>query len=473
MDARKTVLNAGDYLFGQSLVSPNGAYALEHRTDGTLVLRDNRASRDLWQIGGPQSEGAWLYLLTEGLLVLRTLAGVPVWSSGRIDRRVTAALVRDDGRLVLVDADGDQRWSRDPVDAALAACSPPARGDRLSRGEVLVGSIASPNGRYALSQTPDGRCELHTTPETPGGRRSVWSRWVGAPGAVLSLGQDGVLRAGSDSTVLQRWTGRMRLDASSVVVAEVVVRDIGDVVLLRDDGTEIDVTGTAAEEARLAEIDREFAQREAEEEAKPVRPSGSGMATDWFDSLELSDFFTITWVQGIDGREALSRLGADSEAITPMTYDEAVSAAYPEDDEKGSSAFAVPVGGWVAVIEPNGFQGVYQAPGMSAGTQAIVYHEGMDGTHLAWHRNGEPLAVYSEDDYFELADGEPAPEGMDRSAFAPFMARIGLGVYREEDEDESDFLPPALEIACLAAGVVPEPEHFAGTRLGAVSPAWG
>ncbi|MEV6712801.1 DUF6461 domain-containing protein [Lentzea sp. NPDC051208] len=472
MEARKTVLNAGDHLFGQSLVSPNGAYALEHRTDGTLVFRDNLASEDLWQVSVPGSEQAWLYLLTEGLLVLRTATGVPVWSSGRIDRQVVAALVQDDGRLVLVDADGNQRWSRDPVDAALTACSTPARGDRLGVGEVLVGPIVSPNGQYALSQNPDGRCELHTTPEAPGGYRTVWSAWIGAPGAVLSLGQDGVLRAGTDSTVLQRWTGRMRLDASTVVVSEVVVRDVGDVVLVGEDGSEIDITRTAAEETRLAGVEREFAARELEESAKPARPAGSGMAKDWFDSLDLSDFFTITWVEGVDGREALSRLGAEADAITSMTYDDAVSAAYPEHDENGSSALAVPVGGWVAVIEPNGYQGVYRGTEMSAGTQAIVFHEGMDGTHLAWHRDGKALAVYSDDDHDELAGGEPAPEGVDPSAFVAFMARIGLGEYRE-DEDEGDFLPPALEIACLAAGIVPEPEDFAGEHLGAVSSEWG
>ncbi|HUQ57790.1 DUF6461 domain-containing protein [Lentzea sp.] len=469
MNTPKTVLNAGEYLFGQSLVSPNGAYALENRADGALVLRDNLASRDLWQIGEGGSERVLLDLLTEGLLVLRTFSGIPLWSSGRIDRRASAALVRDDGRLVLVDADGNQRWSRDPADAAVLACSPPARGDRLSRGEVLVGSIVSPNGWYELSQTPNGRCVLRSTPESPGGARGVWSCWIGAPGAVLSLAQDGVLRAGTDSTVLQRWTGRMRLDPSSVVVSEVVVRDVGDVVLVGEDGSEIDVTGTAAEEARLAENDDEFDLREAEQSTRPPRPAGSGMTTDWFDSLDLSVFFTITWVQGIDGREALSRLGVEAEAITPMTYDEAVSTDSSDHDGMVSRALAVPVGGWVAVIEPHGFQGVYRASEMSAGTQVIVYHQGMDGTHLAWHRNGERLAVYSEDDYFELADGKPAPEGLDPSAFVPFMAQVGLGVYRDEDEEESEFLPPPLEVACLAAGVVPEPEHFAGTHPGAIS----
>lgn len=39
----RVALQAGEFLFEESLVCPNGGYALQHRADGTLVLRDNRA----------------------------------------------------------------------------------------------------------------------------------------------------------------------------------------------------------------------------------------------------------------------------------------------------------------------------------------------------------------------------------------------------------------------------------------------
>ncbi|MEW1643925.1 DUF6461 domain-containing protein [Streptomyces sp. NPDC091219] len=471
MDNRsRAVLEAGESLFVQSLVSPNGAYALEHRRDGTLALRDERAGRDVWQIGRPVSSPGALTLLAEGLLVLQGPPGVPVWSSGGVDRRVSAAMVRDDGRLVLVDPGGWVRWSRDPLSTAELVALRPASGDRLRRGEVLADSIVSPDGRYTLTHTSAGRTQLRA-PGDHGTERSVWEATAGDAGAALSLGTDGVLRAGTDSTVLQRWTGRYGLDPMSVVVSEVLVRDEGDVVLLGEDGTEIHASGTAAEEARLAALQREFARRETREASRPARPADSGLATDWFELLDLSGPFTITWVQRVDGPEALRRLGAGPGTIGSMTYEDVGSAAFSDPDGRPvKCALAVPVDDWVMLVEPGGVEGMERAQAMSEGTQTVVWHEGFDGELLlSWFRDGEPVAVYGDDDHDLLHGGGPAPEGTEPDAMLPFMKEIGLGVYRE---DEGAFLPPPLEIACLIAGIAPRPEHFAGTHPGAVFGTW-
>ncbi|MFC5213306.1 DUF6461 domain-containing protein [Streptomyces coerulescens] len=465
----KAVLWAGESLYLQSLVSPDGRYALRHRPDGTVVLRDNCAGRDVWHIGTPVSAPGRLTLLLEGCLVLEGPSGTPVWSSGHGDRRVVAAMVRDDGRLVLVDPDGHSRWSRDPLSAEELAAHRPASGDRLQRGEVLADAIVSPDGRYTLTHTSAGESLLRTRSHGGTGR-DLWARRVGEPGAALSLGRDGVLRAGTDSTVLQRWTGRFLLDPMSHVVSAVVVRNEGDVVLLGADGSEIYDSRTAPEEARVAELEREYARREAEENARPVRPADSGMATDWFDLLDLDGPCTITWVEQVDEREALLRLGAGPGTIRSMTYSEVVTAAFPDSDELIKCALAVQVGAWVMVIEPCGIEGVERAREMSARTQAIVYHQGFDyETHFAWHQFNQPVAVYQEDDSGLLDIGAPAPEGAAPDAMVPFMQQIGLGVYRRES---GDFLPPPVEIACLIAGLEPGPEHWAGTHLGAVFGTW-
>ncbi|MFC5204668.1 DUF6461 domain-containing protein [Streptomyces kaempferi] len=335
----------------------------------------------------------------------------------------------------------------------------------------MADSIVSPNGRYTLTHTLAAETLLHTSTDATGKDRRVWSRSVGEPGAALSLGLDGVLRAGTDSTVLQRWTGRFLLDPMSFVISAVVVRNEGDVVLLAKDGTILFDSRTAAEEARLAKLQRDYEHREATEKAKPERPAGSGMAADWFGLLDLRGPFTITWVKQIDGKEALLRLGADPTAISATTYDDIVAAAYTNtDDGPVRCAVAVPIDDWVLVIEPCGIAGMDRGRVMSEETQAIVYHEGFDGERLfAWFRDTEPVAVYQEDDSDLLGNGAPAREGANPKAMMPFMKQIGLGVYRE---DAGDFLPPPVEIGCLIADIVPRLEHFAGTHSGAVFVTW-
>jgi hypothetical protein len=193
-------------------------------------------------------------------------------------------MVMDDGRLVLMDPDGYVRWSRDPLSTEDLAAYRPARGDRLQRGEVLADSIASPDGRYTLTHTSAGETLLRTpthfgVPEGYGGMRHVWACKAGDPGAAISLGPDGLLRVGTDSTVVQRWTGRYDLDPTPFTISAVVVRNEGDFVLLREDGTEIDDSGTAAEEARLTKLEQESARREAERNAK--QSAGIGIPPDW------------------------------------------------------------------------------------------------------------------------------------------------------------------------------------------------
>lgn len=283
-NAGKAVLHAGESLHVESLVCPSGAYAVQHRADGTLVLRDNRAARDVWQIGAPVPVPGRFTLRPEGFLALEGASGTSVWSSGGVDPRVVSAMVKDDGRLVLIDPDGYVRWSRDPLSAEDLAAYRPARGDRLQRGEVLADSIASPDGQYTLTHTAAGKTLLRApahsdVPEGYGGMRHVWGCEAGDPGAAISLGPDGLLRVGTDSTVVQRWTGRYDLDPTSFTISAVVVRNEGDFVLLGEDGTEIDDSGTAVEEARLTKLYREFARREAERDAE--RAAGIGVPPDW------------------------------------------------------------------------------------------------------------------------------------------------------------------------------------------------
>ncbi|MFF3503274.1 DUF6461 domain-containing protein [Streptomyces sp. NPDC003247] len=472
--ADPTVLRAGEFLSLGSLVSPNGAYALEHRGDGTLALRDRSGGHDIWAVtvvqgepDVPQGESGRLVLHPDqGRLVLEARSGLPVWVSGPVDRRVVAASVTDQGRLVLTDPDGALRWSRDPLTEADLAAHRPASGDRLLPGQILTEPLFSPDGRYRFGHTPDGTTRL--TAHENDRERGVWSLDARAPGP-LTLGTDGILRSGTDSMVLLRWTGRYRLDPTAFRVSAVVVRDQGDIVVLDDNGDELCDSRTAPEEARLAGLRRSEERRAAREAARPERPAGSGLPRDWFDLLDLSGPCTLTLVEHSDAEEVLRRLGAGPGTIRPMTYAELVAAAFSGSRaDPPECALAARVGDRVVVVEPCGLEGVERAAELSRGGGAIVRHLDFDGWEsLTWYQDGTLLATYGEDDATRLERGKAAPRGTRRAAFAPFMERIGLGVYRTEEED-GEFLPPTVELACLAAGVRLRREDFEGAHPAAV-----
>ncbi|MEV7077946.1 DUF6461 domain-containing protein [Streptomyces sp. NPDC093516] len=468
--ADTTVLRAGEALTFASLVSPGGTYALEHRSDGRLVLCDRVAGRDVWAVGSLEAEPGRLVLLPDGRLVLEVWPGVPVWISGDVDKRVVAASVTDQGRLVLTDPDGGLRWSRDPLTEADLAAHRPADGDRLLPGQVLAGPVFSPNGRYRLTHDADeGETRLDALRADR--VRGVWSRHEQTPGP-LTLGTDGVLRTGTDSMTLLRWTGRYRQDPMAVRISAAVVRDQGDLVLLDQNGEELYDSRTAAEEARLAALEQAENRRRAREVAKRRRPAGSGLPRDWYDLLDLAGPSTLALVEHTDPHEVLCRLGASPETIRLMTYQELLKATEPdEDDDPPHCAFAVRVGDRVVVVEPCGREGVKRAEELSRGGSAVVRYLDFDGwSSLAWYRDGVLLARYGEDDDDLLAEGASAIEGTDPAAFVPHMERIGLGTHQDGGSDE--FLPADVELACLAADVRPRVKEFEGACAAAVFATW-
>ncbi|MGC4857175.1 DUF6461 domain-containing protein [Micromonospora sp. DT4] len=515
----RDVLRAGQALSHGALVSANGAFALEHRGGGELALRDREHAVDLWRVpdsadasevvhrwdeaasqgsaalvrkssflsmmstvtpaelprageefsehragvGAAPDDAGRLVLVSDGYLLLEDAGGRPLWRSGGVDRRVSAAVVTNDGRLVLVDPDGYQRWSRDRVTDADLAAYQAASGGRMTRGQRLDGTLTSPNGRYHLSHTPAGETVLARS-----GGGMVWSLQAGAPGVELNLGPDGVLRTGTDSTVLAKWTGR-RINPVAYALSALVVGDDGDIVLVSDDGAEVYRSGTAAEEARLDQLEREYGRREREDRAKPSRPRGSGLPTDWFDLLDIDQNYSITLVRGVSAKEALLRLGVDAGRITPMTYADLTLAQGPTGGVS-RRVLSVEIDDWVMLVEVDGTDGVDRIASMSRGTQAVVCAENYDGDEfLGWFADGTPSARYEWDSESEaLESGGPADAGTNPDAIIPFMRTIGLGRYRDTRDDDH-FLPPPVEIACLVADVRPRPEHFAGEHLGFVA----
>lgn len=485
-------LSVGESLSLSSLVSANGAFALTHRSDGTAVLQAGSDGSVIWTLGEPGSHpvcprlnaragvsaagtafrsmrptvgsspppaqaprSGQLALRDEGYLTLESATGDCLWCSGPVDRRVTAAVLTDTGRLLLVDPDGHPRWTRDPLTDDDLAAYKPATGDRLRPGQALVEPLLSRNGRYRLSH--DAQHGL-TLSRTSGG--DVWNHGAGPLGHRLSLGADGVLRVDANSTVLPRWSGR-RWDPMNFVVSALLVQDDGDVVILGDDGADLWTSQTSAEEAYLQELRR----KEARTKQKPARPAGSGLSIDWLEALVLPEAWTITLVQGVDTQEALFRLGVDLRTIRPTTFEAAGTAVFAGADAVSPQVLAVPIDGWVMLVELGGEEGREHLTQMSARTRAITYSVNYDAVEFfGCARDGVLQAEYDDENDSNFEDGKRAEVGAEPKVALAFMRQIGLGRYRP---DEAGFLPPGLEVACLMAEIRPQPHHFAGSHLGA------
>jgi hypothetical protein len=91
--------------------APSCAYASQHHADVILALRDNCAAATFVRSARRSRRRE----CSPSFWVLDDASGIPVWSSGGTDRRVISAIVRDDGRLILMDSDGYVRWSTDPL----------------------------------------------------------------------------------------------------------------------------------------------------------------------------------------------------------------------------------------------------------------------------------------------------------------------------------------------------------------------
>jgi hypothetical protein len=199
----------------------------------------------------------------------------------------------------------------------------------------------------------------------------------------------------------------------------------------------------------------------------PRSPGGWSTLTTWTDELNL-DGHCITFVRGIDEREALLRLGAPGEAIGLMTFKEAGDRVLGlSADASTFSATASRVGEWIVLVEQNGNEGVQPdtAEVLSAGTDMVsVYCSVNADGSFVYARDGVLLAGYDTDD-------GPDPMSMDGEepeALAPYIERIGLDRFEDDGEDDDlECARPSLELAHLIAQVQPVRSDFDGELLGA------
>ncbi|MFB9185507.1 DUF6461 domain-containing protein [Dactylosporangium sucinum] len=87
---------------------------------------------------------------------------------------------------------------------------------------------------------------------------------------------------------------------------------------------------------------------------------------------ELGEIWCLTFVRGVDAREALRRFGAYPDTIVPRTLGDIGELRLSFDAGYPAVAAVTDVGGWAVVLEPEGFEAAHTLlEAVSAGTEAV------------------------------------------------------------------------------------------------------
>ncbi|TDD38664.1 hypothetical protein E1287_05125 [Actinomadura sp. KC06] len=184
----------------------------------------------------------------------------------------------------------------------------------------------------------------------------------------------------------------------------------------------------------------------------------------------LGEIFCLTFLKGVDETEALSRLGGLPDTLRPRTLEEAGEAFTSYEAGYAEFAFALNLGDWTVLIEPNGFQGSLEEPltALSRGTEAVAVQR---------HDYADHAFRYAVDGTLVTAFEPTWPDhrwGSEPDRLLGQMRAVGLDLaaYDEGDDeddeygDEGDYVPsayvPALLLAGLITGAVPHPDALAG-----------
>ncbi|TDC61905.1 hypothetical protein E1200_27685 [Actinomadura sp. GC306] len=217
-------------------------------------------------------------------------------------------------------------------------------------------------------------------------------------------------------------------------------------------------------------------------------------AVDWVaDDERLGEIFCLTFVKGVDETEALVRLGGLPDELRPRTLKEVGETSISYDAGYPEFAFALNLGDWTVLIEPNGFQGGLIEPltALSRGTEAVSVQRhdyadhgfcyAVDGTLITGFEPTWPSRRWGSDPdrltgLMRAADLPPDPKP---DLDVDVDLDLGLDLDPDLDPDldtEVESLPrgyvPALLLAGLITGVLPHPDALTGELPSAQIQPW-
>jgi hypothetical protein len=189
----------------------------------------------------------------------------------------------------------------------------------------------------------------------------------------------------------------------------------------------------------------------------------------WADDGTLGEVFCLTFVRGLDETEALSRLGALPDELRPRTLDEATEASGSFAAGYPDFAFALDLGEWTVLIEPDGFQGSLTGPltALSRGTEAVSVQRHDYADHGFSYAVDGTLVTGFEPTWPDQRWGSEPDRLLGR------MRAVGLDLDAEDDDDHvPGAYVPALLLAGLITGAVPHADALAGELPSAPVEPW-
>ncbi|WP_205717424.1 DUF6461 domain-containing protein [Actinomadura soli] len=199
---------------------------------------------------------------------------------------------------------------------------------------------------------------------------------------------------------------------------------------------------------------------------------------EWIDDGgPLGEIFCLTFLKGVDETEALSRLGGLPDTLRPRTLEEAGEAYLSYEAGYAEFAFALNLGDWTVLIEPDGFQGSLIEPlaALSRGTEAVAVQR---------HDYADHAFRYAVDGTLVTGFEPTWPDhrwGSEPDRLLGQMRAVGLHLDldiddEDEEDDEDAYVPsayvPALLLAGLITGAVPHPDALAGELPSAEIEPW-
>jgi hypothetical protein len=181
----------------------------------------------------------------------------------------------------------------------------------------------------------------------------------------------------------------------------------------------------------------------------------------------LGEIFCLTFIRGVDGPEALRRMGGLPDTTATRTWSD-IGDLHNFDDGYPEVASVLPLGTWTVVFEPNGFNGSHLTPIVSRGTEAVS---------VLRHDYASPTFAYAVDGELITHFDPTFPayrHGADPDRLLSRMHDVGFTT-TEDDEDDDNFngdTGRSLRLIEQLTGVLPTFEALASPLTSAHIEPW-